>query len=72
MLAAKWRTAGRTVVDRAAPVVQAFYQLGVPLGWWDTGRGPADRRPNPLGAAAAAGVLRAVGRGERARQVDRG
>jgi hypothetical protein len=44
----------------AAPVAQAWYQLGVPLGWWDTGRGPADRRPNTFGRAAAVSVFRAV------------
>jgi hypothetical protein len=61
VLAAKWRPAARgSVFDGAAPVVQAWYQLGVPLGWWDTGRGPADRRPNPFGRAAAAAVFRAV------------
>jgi len=32
----------------------------VPLGWWDTGHGPADRRPNANGRAAAAALLRTV------------
>jgi hypothetical protein len=64
VLAAKWGTVrdahrGR-MFDGAAPVAQAWYQLGVPLGWWDTGRGPADRRPNAFGRAAAASVFRAV------------
>jgi hypothetical protein len=61
VLAGKWRPAARSsVFDGAARVVQAWYQLGVPLGWWDTGRGPADRRPNPFGRAAAQAVFRAV------------
>ncbi len=64
VLAGKWRPArpGRhgSVFDGASPVVQSWYQLGVPLGWWDTGRGPADRRPNAFGRAAAAAVFRAV------------
>jgi hypothetical protein len=62
VLAGKWRPGGgsRKVFDVAAPVAQAWYQLGVPLGWWDTGRGPADRRPNTFGRAAAVSVFRAV------------
>ena len=48
--------------DGASLVVQGWYQLGVPLGWWDTGRGPADRRPNAFGAAAARAVFRATRR----------
>jgi hypothetical protein len=64
VLAGKWRPVGRAhrgkLVDGAAPVAQAWYQLGVPLGWWDTGRGPADRRPNELGRAAAVSVFHAV------------
>jgi hypothetical protein len=62
VLAGKWRPGGgsRRVLDVAAPVAQAWYQLGVPLGWWDTGRGPADRRPNTFGRAAAVSVFRAV------------
>ncbi len=64
VLAAKWRPAGPdgrgSVFDGASLVVQGWYQLGVPLGWWDTGRGPADRRPNVLGAAAARAVFRAA------------
>jgi len=67
VLATRWRPttdlAGAGVFDGAAAVAQAWYQLGVPLGWWDTGRGPADRRPNPLGRAAAVSVLRAVAAG---------
>lgn len=63
VLAAKWRPAradGRgSVFDGVSPVVHSWYQLGVPLGWWDTGRGPADRHPNVFGAAAAAAVFRA-------------
>jgi len=61
VLAAKWSSApDRSVFDRASVVVQEWYQLGVPLGWWDSGRGPADRRPNAFGRAAAGAVLRAV------------
>jgi hypothetical protein len=64
VLAGKWRPVGTSrqdrVFDGAAPVAQAWYQLGVPLGWWDTGRGPADRRPNGFGRAAAVSVFRAV------------
>jgi len=61
VLAAKWRPARQgSVFDGVSSVAQAWYQLGVPLGWWDTGRGPADRRPSPFGRAAAVGVLRAV------------
>jgi hypothetical protein len=63
VLAAKWRPAradGRgSVFDGVSPVVHSWYHLGVPLGWWDTGRGPADRHPNVFGAAAAAAVFRA-------------
>ena len=63
VLAAKWRPAGPdrrgSVYDGASLVVQGWYQLGVPLGWWDTGRGPADRKPNAFGAAAARAVFRA-------------
>jgi hypothetical protein len=61
VLAARWQAApGGAVFDQASLVVQAWYQLGVPLGWWDSGRGPADRRPNAFGRAAAARVLRSV------------
>jgi len=64
VLAAKWRPVQHThrgsVFDGASPLAQAWYQLGVPLGWWDTGRGPADRRPNSFGRAAAVTVFRAV------------
>jgi DivIVA domain-containing protein len=64
VLAAKWSTAtDRSVFDRASLVVQGWYQIGVPLGWWDSGRGPADRRPNAFGRAAAGAVLRAVANG---------
>lgn len=63
VLAAKWRPAGAdgrgSVFDGVSPVVHSWYQLGVPLGWWDTGRGPADRHPNVFGAAAAVAVFRA-------------
>ena len=63
VLTAKWRPAradGRSsVYDGVSPVVHSWYQLGVPLGWWDTGRGPADRHPNVFGAAAVAAVFRA-------------
>ena len=66
VLAAKWRPARRNsragVFDGASLVVQEWYQLGVPLGWWDTGRGPADRHPNGFGRAAAEAVFRAVAR----------
>jgi hypothetical protein len=63
VLAAKWRPDGRgSVYDGASLVVQGWYQLGVPLGWWDTGRGPADRKPNAFGAAAARAVFRATRR----------
>lgn len=63
VLAAKWRPDGRgSVYDGASLVVQGWYQLGVPLGWWDTGHGPADRRPNEFGAAAARAVFRATRR----------
>jgi hypothetical protein len=62
VLAAKWRSASdRSVFERASLVVQEWYQVGVPLGWWDSGRGPADRRPNAFGRAAAGSVFRAVG-----------
>lgn len=61
VLAAKWRPARQdSVFDGASLVAQAWYQIGVPLGWWDTGRGPADRRPNEFGRAAAVVVFRAV------------
>jgi len=61
VLAGKWRAASdRSVFERASLVVQEWYQVGVPLGWWDTGRGPADRRPNAFGRAAAGAVFRAV------------
>jgi hypothetical protein len=61
VLAAKWRPGtDRAAFDRASVVVQEWYQVGVPLGWWDTGRGPADRRPNAFGRAAAASLLRGV------------
>jgi hypothetical protein len=68
VLAAKWRPtadgpggAGRSgLYDGASALAQAWYQLGVPLGWWDTGKGLADRRPNTFGRAAAVGVFRAV------------
>lgn len=64
VLAEKWRPAGGRqqgrVFDGAASMAQAWYQLGVPLGWWDTGHGPADRHPNTFGTAAAAWVFRAV------------
>ena len=46
VLSAKWRPAHQdSLFDGASLVAQAWYQIGVPLGWWDTGRGPADRRP---------------------------
>ncbi len=65
VLAAKWRPVRHdrqdSVFDGASLVVQEWYRLGVPLGWWDTGRGPADRHPNVFGAAAAAAVFRAAG-----------
>ena len=51
---------GSSVFDGASAVAQEWYQLGVPLGWWDTGRGPADRRPNVFGAAAAVAVFRSA------------
>ena len=64
VLAGKWRPSGAstggTVFDGAFLVAQAWYQIGVPLGWWDSGRGPADRRPNGWGHAAAAAVFRSV------------
>lgn len=63
VLTAKWRPARAdarsSVYDGVSPIVHSWYQLGVPLGWWDTGRGPADRHPNVFGAAAAAAVFRA-------------
>ena len=65
VLAAKWRPVRHdrqdSVFDGASLVVQEWYRLGVPLGWWDTGRGPADRHPNVFGAAAAAAVFRSAG-----------
>jgi hypothetical protein len=67
VLAGRWRAVSPThlgsVFDGASAVAQGWYQLGVPLGWWDTGRGPADRRPNAFGRAAAVAVVRAVSRG---------
>ena len=64
VLAERWRPAARDehggLFDAAAALAQSWYRLGVPLGWWDTGRGPADRRPNGFGRAAAVTVLRAV------------
>ncbi len=64
VLASRWRAVSPAhrggVFDGAAAVAQAWYQLGVPLGWWDTGRGPADRRPNPFGRAAAVTVFWSV------------
>jgi hypothetical protein len=61
VLTAKWQPARQgSVFDGASAVAQAWYQVGVPLGWWDTGRGPADRRPNGFGRAAAVAVFRAV------------
>jgi hypothetical protein len=71
VLTGKWRPAGSvdsvqgrgSVFDGASLVAQAWYQLGVPLGWWDSGHGPADRRPNAWGRAAAAAVFRFVARG---------
>jgi hypothetical protein len=68
VLAAKWRpTAGQTgaagrsgLYDGASALAQTWYQLGVPLAWWDTGNGLADRRPNAFGRAAAVVVFRAV------------
>lgn len=61
VLSAKWRPAREdSLFDGASLVAQAWYQIGVPLGWWDTGRGPADRRPNAFGRAAAVAVFRAV------------
>jgi hypothetical protein len=66
VLASRWRAVSPahlgSVFDGASAVAQGWYQLGVPLGWWDTGRGPADRRPNAFGQAAAVAVLRAVSR----------
>lgn len=66
VLAAKWRPARDdrrgSVSDGVSLVVQGWYQVGVPLGWWDTGRGPADRHPNAFGAAAAAAVFRSAGK----------
>ena len=61
-LASKWRSAGQgAIVEGASLVLHAWYQLGVPLGWWDTGRGPADRHPNAFGRAAAGAVFRSMG-----------
>ncbi|MEP7091210.1 MAG: hypothetical protein ABI776_14015 [Nocardioidaceae bacterium] len=64
VLAAKWRPTGSggpsNVFDGASPLAQAWYHLGVPLGWWDTGRGPADRTLNAIGWSAAVSVFRAV------------
>ena len=62
VLAGKWEPAAHdSVFEGAALVAQEWYRVGVPLGWWDTGRGPADRRPNDFGRVAAASVFRAVG-----------
>jgi hypothetical protein len=71
VLTGKWRPTrsvdslegGGSVFDGASLVAQAWYQLGVPLGWWDNGHGPADRRPNAWGRAAAAAVFGSVARG---------
>ena len=60
VLARGRRTTGTDLVERVSRVVQEWYQVGVPLGWWDTGHGPADRRPNAYGRAAAAALLRTV------------
>ena len=61
VLAAKWRPARQdSLFEGASLVAQSWYQIGVPLGWWDTGRGPADRRPNAFGRAAAVAVFRAM------------
>jgi hypothetical protein len=64
VVAGKWRPVrARTsagVYEGVAAVAQGWYQVGVPLGWWDTGRGPADRHPNAFGAAAADAVFRAA------------
>ena len=64
VLAARWRAVSPShrgsVFDGASAVAQGWYQLGVPLGWWDTGRGPADRLPNAFGRAAAVTVFRSV------------
>jgi len=67
VLAAKWRPAEPAttplgVYDGVSAVVHAWYLVGVPLGWWDTGHGPADRRPNAFGRAAAEAVFRAMRR----------
>jgi hypothetical protein len=66
VLAGRWRAVSPahlgSVFDGASAVAQGWYQLGVPLGWWDTGHGPADRRPNAFGHAAAVTVFRAVTR----------
>jgi hypothetical protein len=61
VLSGKWRPARQgSLFDGVSLVAQTWYQTGVPLGWWDTGRGPADRRPNVFGRAAAVAVFRAV------------
>ena len=67
VLARKWRPAAEAeraarggLYDGALTVAQKWYQLGVPLGWWDTGRGAADRIPNAWGLAAAVTVFRTV------------
>jgi hypothetical protein len=66
VLAGRWRAVAPahlgSVFDGASAIAQGWYQLGVPLGWWDTGRGPADRRPNAFGRSAAVAVVRAVSR----------
>ena len=60
-----------SVFDGASVVAQEWYQLGVPLGWWDTGRGPADRHPNVFGGGGRGGGVPvgygagAAARGER-------
>jgi len=64
VLAGRWRAVAPghlgSVFDGASAVASGWYQVGVPLGWWDTGRGPADRRPNAFGRAAAVAVFREV------------
>jgi hypothetical protein len=72
VLAAKWRPAAPEATapmarsdlrDEASGLAQTWYQLGVPLFWWDTGNGLADRRPNHFGRAAAVVVLQKVASG---------
>ncbi|MGA8993990.1 MAG: hypothetical protein WB441_06755, partial [Nocardioidaceae bacterium] len=65
VLATKWRpghqaSGGGGRLAGLTALAQTWYRLGVPLGWWDTGRGPADRRPNSFGRAAAVTVFRIV------------